>query len=202
MASLDLLYQRRTVRRFADRPVAPAILQALLDAATRAPSPHNRQPWRFAIATGHARIRLAEAMAARLRADLQRDGAPDDAIARDADRSRQRITSAPAAILACLSMAEMDRYPDARRSLLERWMAGQAVAAAVENLLLAAAALELGACWICAPLFCPDAAAAALELPADWEPQALVLVGYPDPASPVTRRERAPTRRVTLLRDA
>jgi F420 biosynthesis protein FbiB-like protein len=201
MTSLELLYQRRTVRRFDDRPVPPASIQALLDAAIRAPSPHNRQPWRFAVVTGPARVRLADAMAAQLRADLERDGAPADAITRDTDRSRQRISGAPVAILACLSMADMDACPDARRALLERWMAGQAVAAAIQNLLLAASDLGLGACWMCAPLFCPDTAIAALDLPADWEPQALILAGYPAPDTPARSRERVPVDHIMLVRD-
>jgi len=202
MAPPELLYARRSVRRFDERPVAPATLQALLDAAIRAPSPHNRQPWRFAIVTGHARIRLADAMAARLRTDLEREGAPDNTITRDTDRSRQRIAGAPAAILPCLCMEDMQRFPDARRSQLEHWMAGQAVAAAIQNALLAAAALGLGACWMCAPLFCPDTVVTTLDLPADWEPQALLLIGYPASESSAARKERTPADRVTLLRDA
>jgi len=37
----------------------------------------------------------------------------------------------------------------------ERIMATQSVALAVQNLLLAAHDRGLGACWMCAPLFCP-----------------------------------------------
>jgi F420 biosynthesis protein FbiB-like protein len=73
----------------------------------------------------------------------------------------------------------MDYYPDARRQAAERLMAVQSVAMAVQNLLLAAHAEGLGACWMCAPLFCPDAVRSALSLPEDWEPQALVTLGYP-----------------------
>jgi hypothetical protein len=35
---------------------------------------------------------------------------------------------------------------------------------------------------VAAPIFCPDEARDALELPADWRPQALVMLGHPDPA--------------------
>jgi len=52
------------------------------------------------------------------------------------------------------------------------------VAAAIHVLLLAAHALGLAACWMCAPLFAPGVACDALDLPADWEPQALVTLGY------------------------
>jgi hypothetical protein len=32
---------------------------------------------------------------------------------------------------------------------------------------------------MCAPLFCPELVVATLNLPCDWEPQALITVGYP-----------------------
>lgn len=174
-----MLPARRMIRRYTAEPVPQAVIEALLAEAIQAPSPHNRQPWRFAVVEGAARERLAAAMGARLREDLARDGAPPDLIERDAARSYARITGAPVGIVACLSMVDMDVYPDARRSAAERWMAGQAVAAAIQNVLLAAAARGLGACWMCAPLFCPDVVVAALALPADWEPQALITLGHP-----------------------
>jgi coenzyme F420-0:L-glutamate ligase/coenzyme F420-1:gamma-L-glutamate ligase len=72
----------------------------------------------------------------------------------------------------------------------EETMAIQSVAAAIENLLLAATALGLGACWICWPLFCPDVVRTALGLPPDFQAQALITLGYPAESPP--RRERVP----------
>jgi F420 biosynthesis protein FbiB-like protein len=118
-------------------------------------------------------------MGARLRADRLADGDAGGDVERDVSRSRARITAAPVAIVACLSMADMDAYPDARRAEAERTMTMQSTALAVQNLLLAAHALGLGACWLCAPLFCPDAVREVLKLPEDWEPQALVTMGWP-----------------------
>jgi F420 biosynthesis protein FbiB-like protein len=118
-------------------------------------------------------------MGERLRADLTADGVAPELIARDVSRSYSRISGAPLAILVCLSMADMDRYPDARRNEAEYNMAVQSVAMAAQNLLLAAHAEGLGACWMCAPLFCPDVVRHALDLPQDWQPQALITLGYP-----------------------
>ena len=67
-------------------------------------------------------------------------------------------------------------------------MAVQATATATENLLLLAEARGLGACWMCAPLFCPDVVRDTLGLPQDWQPQALITAGYP--AAPPRRRDR------------
>jgi F420 biosynthesis protein FbiB-like protein len=127
-------------------------------------------------------------MGARLRADLAADHVPPDVIEKDASRSYSRISSAPALILVCLSMVDMDTYPDTKRSTAERIMAVQSTALAVQNLLLAAQGEGLGACWMCAPLFCPDVVSTQLDLPADWEPQALITMGYPAEEKQSTRQ--------------
>src|SRR6185503_15183231 len=43
----DVVFGRRTVRRFLPDPVPEATILGMIEAATRAPSAHNRQPWRF-----------------------------------------------------------------------------------------------------------------------------------------------------------
>jgi F420 biosynthesis protein FbiB-like protein len=97
----------------------------------------------------------------------------------DIARSYQRITGAAVVIILCLTMSDMNVYKDDFRQRAERDMAIQSVAMAGQNLLLMASASGLGACWLCAPLFCPEAVRAALNMPADWEPQGLVTLGYP-----------------------
>jgi F420 biosynthesis protein FbiB-like protein len=126
------------------------------------------------------KLSLATAMGARLREDLSADGLTKDSIDQEVTRSFDRITAAPLLVLLCLTMDDMDRYPDARRMQNELTMAVQSTAMAGENLLLAAHALELGACWMCAPLFCQEAVKQNLQLPSGWQPQGLIAVGYPD----------------------
>ena len=176
----DLIRGRRSVRRYRPDRVPDDLLHRLIEAATWAPSAHNRQPWRFVVLDSTAKVRLARAMAERLTAERTADGDDPADIAADASRSVARIESAPAALLVCLTLAEMDRYADARRTAAERTMAIQSTAMAVQNLLLAAQAEGIGASWMCAPLFCPEVVRAALSLPADFEPQALVTLGWPD----------------------
>ncbi len=184
----DLIHSRRSIRRYEDRPVPAQLIGQLLDAAVWAPSAHNRQPWRLVVIEGEAtKQRLAAAMGERLRADLAADGAPPELIARDAGRSHARLTGAPLLILLCLTLADMDAYPDQRRAANEAVMAAQSVAMAGQNVLLAAHALGLGACWLCAPLFCPDTVRTVLDLPDDWQPQGLITIGYPAETKEKTR---------------
>jgi coenzyme F420-0:L-glutamate ligase/coenzyme F420-1:gamma-L-glutamate ligase len=176
----EAIHARRSVRRYTSAPVSAEVVERLLDAARWAPSAHNRQPWRFAVLTEAAsKDHLARAMSDQLRADRLADGDALEVVEQDAARSQARITSAPVILLVCLSMAEMDKYPDTRRKKAEYTMAVQSVAMAVQNLLLAAHAEGLGACWMCGPLFCREVVRAALSLPKDWEAQAVITLGYP-----------------------
>jgi F420 biosynthesis protein FbiB-like protein len=186
---LEFLQSRRSIRRYRPDRVPQDSIEQILTAATWAPSAHNRQPWRFAIITqAVAKHKLAAAMGAKLRADLSADGLPPALIEKDAARSYQRITNAPLLILLCLTMADMDSYPDEQRQQNEWLMAVQSTALAGQNLLLAAHDLGLGACWMCAPLFSPAVVRQTLDLPTDWQPQALITVGYPAETRQKTRK--------------
>lgn len=176
----DLIKTRRAIRRYLPRPVPQPLLQHLLQTAMWAPSAHNRQPWRFAVLTAPAhKAKLAHAMGNKLRTDRTADGDASEAIEQDVARSYARITGAPAVIIVCLSMADMDTYPDPHRSEAERTMTVQSVAMAAQNLWLLAHSAGLGACWLCAPLFVPELVRHTLNLPPDWEPQGLMTLGYP-----------------------
>jgi coenzyme F420-0:L-glutamate ligase / coenzyme F420-1:gamma-L-glutamate ligase len=184
----ETIFTRRSLRRYTAEPVSHDIVEAILNAATYAPSAHNRQPWRFAVVqSAQAKETLAQAMGARLRADLQADHVPDEIITKDTQRSYERLTSAPVLIVVCLTMTDMDIYRDARRNDNEKVMAVQSVAMAGQNILLAAHAHGLGACWMCAPLFCPEVVRDALQLPDDWQAQGIITLGYPAQTRESTR---------------
>jgi len=192
-AAAELMIGRRSIRRYDGAEISPTIVEELLRLAVHAPSAHNRQPWRFAVVKDAAlKERLAAAMGERLRADRSADGDAREAIDADVARSRGRITKAPVVIVVCMTLEDMDPYSDARRRRAEREMAAQSTAMAVQNLLLAAHAAGLGACWMCAPLFCGDVVREALDLPRAWLPQALVTLGWSaDSGKPLSRRPLA-----------
>jgi nitroreductase len=74
-------------------------------------------------------------------------------------------------------------------------MGVQSVALACGQLLLAAHAEGLGGVWVCAPLFAQESAQASLNLPATWDPQGLLLLGFPSRIPPP--RDRFPVGEVT-----
>ncbi|NJP06997.1 MAG: nitroreductase family protein [Chloroflexaceae bacterium] len=180
---LDLIQDRRSVRVYQRQPVAPAQIERLLEAARWAPSPHNAQPWRFVVivngATPHPQaVALADAMAARWREELARDGQDEPIINHRLARSRQRLLESPVLIIPCLDPAAIDRYPDPQRQSAEMTMAIQSIGSAIQNMLLMARAMGLDSGWMCAPLFCPDVVCTVLSLDPQLQPQALITIGY------------------------
>ncbi len=174
------LRSRRSVRQFQNRPLPPEQIERILESALWAPSAHNRQPWRFAVLVDRAdRLRLADSMGEAFRRDLLADGLTATSAEKLVVRSRNRILQAPLVVILCMSMSEMDVYPDLHRQDFERQMAAQSVALCGGTLLLAAHAEGLGGVWVCAPLFAQQIVRETLDLPADWEPQGMLLIGYP-----------------------
>lgn len=195
---LQFMRDRRSLRRYEAQAVPAEAIETMLAAAVWAPSAHNRQPWRFVIIqNADAKERLAREMGGRLRRDLEADGVPNELIEADVGRSYQRITTAPLLLVICMSLSDMDVYSDEQRAAHEATMALQSTAMAGQNILLMAASLGLGACWMCAPLFCQDLVASVLDLPPDWRPQGMVTLGYP---AENRQRSREPWEAKTLWR--
>lgn len=170
---------RRSIRQYLEAEVSPTIIHRIIKAGSWAPSAHNAQPWRFIVVKDKMKMRLAKAMAFQYKRDLIRDSKESDEIDTLVELSVNRFSNAPVLILVCLTMVSMDVYPDETRRTIEQKLAIQSVAAGIQNLLLAAHAEGLGACWYCAPLFCPEVVKEVLDLPADFYPQALITLGKP-----------------------
>lgn len=145
--------QRRSVRAF--DPVAevpPETVERLLEAAVRAPSAGNRQPWHFYVVRD-ATLRQGLAAAA---------------------YGQDFVAQAPVAIVVCADAEQSaGRYGDRGRELY----CLQDTAAATEHILLAAVALGLGGCWVGA--FDERQAAHVLNLPVRHRPVAILPIGRP-----------------------
>lgn len=186
-----LLQGRRSVRKYQARPITREQIEQIVEAARWAPSPHGRQPWRFVILTAaEPKARLAEQMGTTWRQNLEMDRQDTQTVNIRLEKSRQRILNAPAIIIPCLYLEDLDRYPDEKRQNDETTMAIQSLGAAIQNMLLMAYDLGLDTGWMCAPLFCPEIVCEALELDTRLIPHALITVGYA--AADPQRREHLP----------
>jgi coenzyme F420-0:L-glutamate ligase / coenzyme F420-1:gamma-L-glutamate ligase len=198
---LDTIRGRRSVRRYLPKRVPDEILERVLEAARWAPSPHGRQPWRFAVLRREeTRERLADAMGEEWRANLEMDGQGAEIVEKRLEGSRKRLMDAPVLILLCLYLENLDEYPDAERQSGETTMAVQSLGAAAQNALLAAYDLGLDAGWMCAPLFCPEKVVGALGLDQKLIPHALLTLGYAE-GDPPKRRSRLPLNELVVYND-
>lgn len=149
---IENILTRTSVRRYSDAAVSDGALTTILHAAMSAPSGVNRQPWEFVVVDKPELLKaLAEALP-----------------------YAKMTASAPVAIVVC---GNRERFLDGDDATL--WV--QDLAAASENILLAAHALGLGGVWTC--LFPHadrmEAAARLLELPHDIVPFNLIPLGTP-----------------------
>ncbi len=148
----ELVRQRRSVRRFEDRSLPPEMVDTLLEAAQWAPSGGNLQPWHFYVVE-EASVR--EQMV-------------------DVAKGQTFVAEAPMIIVVCADPdRSAERYHERGRTLF----CLQDTAAAVQNVLLAAVHLGLGACWI--GLFDEEECSQVLSLPPHLRPVAMIPVGFP-----------------------
>ncbi len=186
---IEVLKSRRSIRRYkAQIPSKKTILE-ILDLARYCANAHNSQPYRFiVILNSNLRKALIKAIVSKYEQDLRKDGIPEARIANVIENATNNFLDAPVLILSCITLGEMHKYPDPERQHCELLMAIQSCANSLQNLLLIAHAKKLGACWYCAPLFCPDIVKSVLNLPSSYIPQAFITLGLPNETpAPITR---------------
>ncbi|MBI3575852.1 MAG: 5,6-dimethylbenzimidazole synthase [Gammaproteobacteria bacterium] len=163
--------ERRDMRHFLPRPIEPAALARLLEAAHQAPSVGYMQPWRF--------LRITDAdLRRRIHALVEAERARTAEVL--GERSDEFMRLKVEGILECgevLVTALMDRREEhvfGRRTLPEMDLAS--VACAIQNLWLAARAEGLGLGWV--SLFDPARLAQLLAMPAGAKPVAILCLGH------------------------
>jgi coenzyme F420-0:L-glutamate ligase/coenzyme F420-1:gamma-L-glutamate ligase len=171
--------QRRSIRKFQSKKVPAKIINQILTLTGWAPSAHNSQPWRFILIEDLSlKHKLALSLVESWEEDLKKDGLKVDENTRK--ERIARYSEAPVLILACFSMDGLRKFSDSTRRSFERDLAVQSLGASLQTLLLSAHDLGLGACWYSAPGFCKQTVRKVLEIPDEIEPEAFIIIGYPD----------------------
>lgn len=175
----QVLSTARTIRRFTDEPVDDAVLARCLQAATWAPSGANVQAWRFVVLRSpEVRAAVAEAAAASLRViepvyGMSRPAPGDDDLRARNARATYELHDRAGELTSVLFAYQ--RFDTASELLL-----GGSIYPAVQNFLLAARALGLGACVTSWASYEGEALLrAAVGVPDDWMLAGHVVVGWP-----------------------
>jgi nitroreductase len=157
-ATLALLKERRSVRKYRTDPVPADMLEQILEAGRWAPSASNRQPWAFIVVQDAETRRQVAANAAYY-------------FVRWA-----HVSEAPLLIALC----------GHRKSGIYRRFLHEDIGLAGGQMMIQAHALGLGTCWIGG--LDRKALTGILKVPDDWEIVGLLTVGFPSESPRPSRR--------------
>jgi nitroreductase len=179
MRATDAIRQRRSIKRFSERPVMREEIETLLDAAARAPNHRLTQPWRFYVLGPDARHAYGLALGERKARKLD-----------DADKARtvrDTVAAEHRALPAMIAVAVVEHAdPEARE---EDYAAAMM---AVQNLAIAAVEMGLGTHIKTGGVMADPAARAAAGVRDGERIVAIVNVGVPAELPAEKKRERAP----------
>ena len=206
MPLLDAMMTQRAVRRVLFHPVDDAVVLKCIELAQRAPTGNDGQNWEFIVVKDR---RVKEKLAKRYRQawKLQSDVVIRRAIARDESMAKiaravqwqvDHFTEIPVLVVACLRLgAREGRLPLVRMPHAAESAYWGSIYPSVQNLLLAARAMGLGASLITLPLWSRTSARRLLGLPMSITPCCIVPLGWPRGRyGPTTRK---PVEQVTHL---
>jgi F420 biosynthesis protein FbiB-like protein len=191
MDFFEVVHTQRSIRQFKPDPVPDEAIWKILDAAIRAPSGSNTQPWSFLVVRDASKRELiAQAVRDRMEDPTARRA---EAMQMDPVRRRMRlasiafrenVASAPVLIVPCLVA------PTSPTKDMTNLFAGSSVYGAVQNLMLAARALGLGTVLTTFNIAIEDVLRREFGLPDEAKPVAVIPMGYPDGQQfgPTTRK--------------
>ncbi len=166
---LRALRERRSFAQVAPEEPPRELIRQVIEACTWAPNHHRTEPWRFVVLTGLAREEMGDFLAGIRRSQLEDP---------DGDEGRKVVEKERAKPLRAPVLIVVAAVPTGHPKAIEIEEI-QAVAAGVENMLIAAEALGLHAMWRTGKPAYDDAVKRYLGLPSGSHIVAFVSLGYP-----------------------
>ncbi|MCH8195357.1 MAG: nitroreductase family protein [Chloroflexi bacterium] len=195
MEFFEVIHTQRSIRRFKPDPVPDDLIWKMIDAAIRAPSGSNLQPWVWLVVRDQAkREAVARAVRERLEAEgrlqeMRRNAEQLETASRRLSVRRavelfENLAAAPVLIIPCL-IGVTSPVSEAR-SLF----AGSSIYGAVQNLMLAARALGVGTVLTTPNIYVEEMLVKEFHLPENAIPACIIPVGFPDGQrfGPTTRK--------------
>ncbi len=166
--------RRTNLRIDKDRPVDHSTVEALIELSTWAPNHHLTQPWLYSVVSGPARATMGEVTAE----FLHSGGMTDEA---KLEKTRTKYLRAP--VLVMIASRSRDSASDSTR-IEDR----DAVASAVQTLLVAASSLGLSSYWGTGAICYAPAVKGFCGFPDDADVVAAIYLGWPIGGVPVPNR--------------
>lgn len=179
----EAMYTQRAIRYFKPDPVPEETLWKVIEAATRAPSGSNTQPWGFVVVQDAAmRKRIGDALREGFMANEQMKAYVESGRT-SGDRTLKLMMGGVTNIIEHLDSAPVFVFPclvGATSPAPQGLLAGSSIYQAVQNLMLAARGLGLGTVMTTFQAGIRTQLTAWLSLPEAAVPAALIPMGYPD----------------------
>lgn len=195
----EAMTTQRAVRRVLPDPVDDAIVLRCIELGLKAPTGSNGQNWEFVVVKD---VEVKAQLAARYRQSWriyggmgQRMAAGDDSmqkVLRAVNWQVQHFVEIPVLVVACLKGSGAPHVPKLPHQVLPQIAVSSfygSIYPSVQNLLLAARSMGLGASLITLPLWSTMSARRILGLPHNVTPCCIVPLGWPRGRyGPTTRR--------------
>lgn len=170
MDIFEAIKSRRSCRNFLPDTIAESAVRQILEAANWAPSPANNQPWEFLIITNvKTKTRIAELSELTKKQLFEKSGW------KWMEKYQVGFLRDVPLIIAVIGDPNMSGAGIFMKGGETSYQ--HACAAAIQNMLLAIHALDLGGLWF--TLFEKDSLRDLLEIPSEKDPIALICVGKP-----------------------
>jgi nitroreductase len=170
MDLFDAIRNRRSVGKVKPDSIEKEVIEQLLEAGTWAPNHHHTEPWKFFVLTGDGRKPLGRTLAEIAKEKMENPTTDDNQLL--LKKAEEKALRAPVIITVAASPSEEPK--------VEYIEEIGAVNAAIQNMLLAAHALGLGAVWRTGkPCYHPKMKE-LFGLKGKEEVLGFIYVGYPD----------------------
>ncbi len=196
---IKIVTERRSIRRFKPHIPEKELLLKMLEAARYAPSATNLQPWKFFVITNpDVKHQMEKVVSNKI------DSLDTTNLARAMGNAENVKTfsreyflffrKAPAVVATFFKpypvAASLGYESNSDSEEKMRMLGIESASAAVQNMLLAAHALDLGTCWLDGPLIARKELEELLNVDEPWRLMCLVAVGYPENVPAPVRRKK------------
>lgn len=145
------IYNRRSIRKFSDKPISQKDIMDIIQSGMKAPSSKNRQPWKYIVIQGNAKVDMLKVF----RQGIDREENENALL----PQSKQHIAAAkytvdimeeaPAVIFVVNSLGKDILSEMTPEEHIYEICNIQSISASIQNMLLAATEKGIGSLWIC-----------------------------------------------------
>lgn len=176
----EAIATRRTIPLVTEQAVAKEVIEKVIESAIYAPSHYVTEPWRFFVLQGDGRNQLGEVLA-KITTAKQENPSDEDSV-RKIEKARNNPLRSPVVIAVAVEPS------DDKRVIEKEEFA--AVSAAIQNMLLTAHALGLGAVWRTGAICYDRGVSDFFNLSEKGEVVGFIYLGYPaKEPKPITRTD-------------